>query len=80
MRIYNLDSDKKVNKVIIYLTPDEAQEMRDSLELLINNKEKHHHEHIPDSDFKREITVCIYTECNISSFDERSRRLILRDE
>jgi len=82
MRIYNVDTDKKVNKVILYLTPGEAQEMKDSLELIMNNNEKHHHEHIPDreSDFKREITVCVYREDNLSTFDERSRKLILNDE
>ncbi len=82
MRIYNSDLDKSVKKVILYLTPDEAQEMKDSLEFLINNNEKHQHEHIPDRDsgFKREITVCIYREDNLSSFDERSKKLILNDE
>ena len=82
MRIYNEDTDKKVNKVILYLTPDEAQELKDSLELIINNNEKHDHEHIPDreDDFKSEITVCIYRKDNLSSFDERSRKLILNDE
>ena len=82
MRIYNVDSDKKLNKVILYLTPDEAQEMKDSLELMITNNKRHHHEHIPDreDDFKREITVCIYREDNLSSFDERSKKLILHDE
>ena len=82
MRIYSEDTDKKINKVILYLTPDEAQELKDSLELIINNGEKHHHEHIPDrqDDFKRQITVCIYKNDNLSSFDERSRKLILNDE
>ena len=81
MRIYNLDENKKVNKVILYLTPDEAQEMNDSLDLLINNK-KHQHEHIPDREnyFKREITICIYSKDNLSAFDERSQKLILNDE
>ena len=82
MRIYNVDLDQKVSKVILYLTIDEAQEMKDSLELIISNNEKHQHEHIPDreSDFKREITVCIYRKDNLSSFDERSKRLIQSDE
>jgi len=82
MRIYDSNSDKKVTNVILYLTPDEAQEMKDSLELLINNNEKHHHEHIPDreDDFKREITVCIYRVDKLSGFDERSKKLILHDE
>jgi hypothetical protein len=81
MRIYNVDTDKKVNSVILYLTPDEAKEMKDSLELIINN-ETHHHEHIPDREdnFKREITVCIYRDANLSNFDERSRKFILNDE
>ncbi len=81
MIIYNVDTDKKVNKIILYLTSDEAQEMKGSLELIIKNNEKHHHEHIPDrEDFKREITICIYKEDNLSSFDERSKKLILNDE
>ena len=79
MRIYNADTDKKANNVILYLTPEEAKEMKDSLEALLKN-EKHHHEHIPDSDFKKEITVCIYRKDNLSSFDERSKKLILYDE
>ena len=82
MRIYDSDSDKKINNVILYLTPDEAREMKNFLDLLLSNNEKHHHEHIPDreNDFKREITVCIYEKENLSSFDERSKKLILNDE
>lgn len=82
MRIYDSDSDKQVNNIILYLTTDEAQKMRDSLELLINDSEKHHHEHIPDrkDSFKREITIFIYKKENLSNFDERSKRLILYDE
>lgn len=82
MRIYDIDADKKVNKVILYLTPEEAKEMKDALESIINDNEKHLHEHIPDreDDFKREITVCIYRKDDLSSFDERSKKLILREE
>ena len=81
MRIYNADLDQKVNKVILYLTPEEALEMKDSLEMILNNNEKHHHEHIPDrADFKKEITVCIYIENDLSNFDDRSKKLILNDE
>lgn len=80
MRIYNLDSNTKTNNVIIYLTPDEAQEMKYALEQIISDNTKHHHKHITDNEYKREITVCIYKEDNLSSFDDRSRRLILNDE
>lgn len=80
MRIYNEDADEKVNKVILYLTPEEAQELKGSLELIINNNRLH--EHIPDreDDFKREITICIYKKSDLSDFDERSKKLILNDE
>ena len=82
MRIYDPNTDKKINNIIVYLTPDEAQEMKTALELLINEGEKHHHIHISDheEDFLREITVCIYKDDNLSGFDERSRNLILHDE
>lgn len=79
LRILDDESDKKANKITLYLTPDEAQEMKDSLEVLLENK-KHHYEHIPDYDFKKEITICIYREDDLSSFDERSKKLILHDE
>ncbi len=81
MRIYDSDSDKKVNNVILYLTNNEAQEMKDSLEFIINNK-KNHHEHIADreDDFKREVTICIYDKNDLSNYDERSKKLILHDE
>jgi hypothetical protein len=80
MRIYNLDSDEKVNRVTLYLTPDEAQELKHALELIISDCKKYDHKHIPDSEYKREITVCIYKKDNLSSFNERSRKLILNDE
>ncbi len=47
MRIYNLDADARINKVVIYLTPNE----------------------------EREITIYVYDENNLSSFDERSKNL-----
>lgn len=82
MRIYDSDSDKKLSNIILYLTPDEAREIKDSLETLISDSSKVHHEHIPDREdnFKREITVCIYREDNLSSFDEHSQKIILDNE
>lgn len=78
MRIYSDDSDKTLLRVTFYLTFEEAKEVKDSLEGLLNKN--HHHAHIPDEDFKREITVCVYRESNLSSFDERSKKFILEDE
>jgi len=83
MRIYDVNSDKRINDLILYLTPDEAQEMKESLELLIGDSDEIHHVHISDIEgnfVEREITVCIYREDNLSSFDQRSQKLILDDE
>ena len=80
MRIYNVDTDKKVNKVILYLTQDEMKELKDSIDLILKNNKKHHHEHIPDGNYKKEITVCMYKEGDLSNFDDRSKKLILYDE
>jgi len=75
MRIYNEDEKNTVNNIILYLTPKEAQEMKDSLETLLEDK-NHHHSHVPDEEYKREVTISIYRKDNLSSFDEISRSII----
>ncbi|MCH9634487.1 MAG: hypothetical protein S4CHLAM7_12390 [Chlamydiae bacterium] len=82
MRIYNEDEDRKVNNVIIYLTSEEAQEMKDALDGLITSKKKLNHEHVPDraNDYNREITLCIYDEQNLEGFHPRAIKLIKEDE
>ena len=79
MRIYDTDANKKTNNLILYLTVEEAQEMKGSIEDLLTHQ-KHHHAHVSDKDFKREVTLCLYREDDVSGFDERSKNLILRDE
>jgi hypothetical protein len=78
MKILNEDENTSLDRVTIYLSLDEAKEMRDSLESLISNPIGRH-EHIPDKDFNKEITVCIYDLNNISQFNEQSKKLILED-
>ena len=41
MKIYNVDLDQKMNKIVLCLTLDEAQEIKDSLELIISDNKKH---------------------------------------
>ena len=77
MRILDQDNDRKLDRVTLYLTLAEAQELRDSLEAVIQQP-RGNHAHIPDSAFDKEITVCIYDEA-LAGFDERSRRLIEHD-
>ena len=57
MRLFNEDTEKKVNNVILYLTHQEAREMKDSLETLLNDKDHHHndwdHEQLKTNHFHR---------------------------
>ena len=78
MRILDEGSDKKLDRVMLYLTEEEAKEMKDSLEFLLYKK--HHHSHINSENFDKEITISIYKDSNLNSFNERSRNLIMKDE
>ncbi|MBP7074896.1 MAG: hypothetical protein KBA81_05870 [Rhabdochlamydiaceae bacterium] len=79
MRILNDESNEKLDNVSIFLTREEAIQFRGYLNQLLENP-KLHHSHLSSSDYKKEITICIYEEDNITSFNERSRKLILNDE
>ncbi len=57
----------------------EARELIGYLEGLLNHPE-HHHTHLNDSDYQREITVALYTGDNLPAFDERSKRLLIEDK
>jgi hypothetical protein len=78
MRILDQESDKSLNRITLYLTLSEASELRDSLISLLAERGKHH-EHIPSSDFQKELTVSIYETQSIEAFDERSKRLLMND-
>ena len=77
MRIHNIDNDKKIDQVGLYLTHSEAQELRDSLEMLLQKPEMHHL-HIPNGDYQKQITISIYDE-TLKGFNERVRKLIKDD-
>lgn len=77
MRIHDIDNDKKIDRVGIYLTVSEAQELRDSMETLLQKPEIHHL-HIPNDDFQKEITISIYDE-SLKGFSERIKKLIKDD-
>lgn len=79
MRILDEISDKSLDKVAIYLTHDEALELRDSLIDLLE-KSLNNHAHIPSENLQKEITVCVYDFDNLNGFNERSVSLIKNDE
>lgn len=79
MRILNKDTDAKVDRIIIYLTKSEANELKDSIVGLLENPESNH-EHVSSSDYQKELTITIYDEKNISNkYDQRSIKLIKED-
>lgn len=78
MRILDEQRDCTVAKATILLTKTEAEELRDSLESVLANR-RENHAHIPSEDFRKEITVAVYDEENIHTFNERCQRLIRED-
>lgn len=58
MRMLNEDNDKKFDRMTLYLTRIEAEELRDSWEALIVNP-KQHHVHISTENYQKELTVCL---------------------
>jgi hypothetical protein len=79
MRLLDQKSDASLQRIIIYLTQREAEQLRDFVGGLIK-KPLGNHSHISSDDFKKEITVCIYDEANLSGFNDRSKKLIMTDQ
>lgn len=75
VRIYDRDTKRVLQNVTLFLTPKEADELGQSASDLAKHPEKHHH-HVSDADFKRGITVAVYTAENASAFDAESRKVI----
>ncbi len=79
MKIYDPDTKRTLNNIILFLTEEEAAELGFSATDLFEHPEKQHH-HINDANYKNEITISVYTEDNIDLFDEESKRVILETE
>src|SRR5687767_10362878 len=75
MRILDEENDKSLCQVTLYLTKSEATELKYALEVLLTDS-TNRHEHIPDEDYKKELTVCIYDQKMPNQFNERTRLLI----
>ncbi len=81
MRILDRGHDRPLSKIGLFLTKDEALELRDSLTSLLENKaRKGFHHHINNAEYSKEITLAIYSENDLSEFDKRTQHLIQDDE
>jgi hypothetical protein len=58
MRIENMATREEWDRVVLHLTRKEAEELRDALETLIES-EPGRHEHVPNEDFTKEVTVTV---------------------
>jgi hypothetical protein len=75
MRIYDPDNSKTFDNVTIYLTIEEAKELYGDLAGLID-RPVGNHAHINSSDYKQEITMCIYDTDKIDLFDEKTKNIL----
>jgi len=78
MRIMDGDSMAALEKVTLLLTPEEARELADAARDLVSKPEVHHH-HVPDAEFRREITLAVYTPENLNTFDAETKRVLESD-
>lgn len=79
MRILDEQSDKKLDTISIFLTEEEAVQLRGYLDQIIDNP-KLQHAHLSSEDYKKEITICIYDKKDLEGFHPRSIKLIQKDE
>ena len=78
MRIIDEKNRKTLSSILIMLTTQEAKELRDYLEDL--NPDVGDHLHVSDINYKREITIAIYTDKNMHFFSEEIRNIIALDQ
>jgi hypothetical protein len=79
LRILDDESDKKLDSVSIFLTREEALQLRSYLNQLLSDP-KLQHSHLSSIDYQKEITICLYDEKKMESFNQRSIKLIKEDK
>ncbi len=80
MRILNRSENQALDSIEIFLTKDEAEELRARVSGLLDNPSGHHIHLDTDEKngrFERELIIAIYEKDNLGEFDERSRKLIV---
>jgi hypothetical protein len=78
MRILDIETDKALSNICLYLTPAEAKDMMGRLKHLLENKIDH--AHVDDDSYQHEVTMTIYNKENLQGYNERSKKLILEDK
>ena len=77
MRISDDVTDKKLDRITLFLTEPEAIQLESYLKPFLEKpKEKELHFHLSSEDYQKEITVCIYNPENIRALHSRAQKLI----
>ncbi|NGX46880.1 MAG: hypothetical protein K1000chlam3_00247 [Chlamydiae bacterium] len=79
MRVLNDEADEKLDTASIFLTKEEALQLRSHLEQLLDDP-KLQHIHLSSDDYQKELTICLYDEKNLKGLYLRAVRLIENDE
>jgi hypothetical protein len=82
VRLLDEDSDRALSRLALYLTPHEAERIRQELDRLIRGAERGRleHTHVDDGEYEHHLTLVLYTPERVGEFQPRWRRLILEDE
>jgi len=59
MKIENIETRLEIKNVCLFLKKSEAIELRNTLDALLKASDPSRHEHVPSSDYTREITVVV---------------------
>ena len=76
IRILDVNTDKAIRNIVLYLKIEEAREVYDSLGMLLKENDFGAHAHINDESYEHELTVVLYDEQNMSSLSKRSIEII----
>lgn len=79
MRILDNKSNKKLDNITIFLTESEIKQLIGYAEQLLATPSEDHH-HLSSTDYKKEITLCIYGIGMPGNFNPRCQKLITNDE
>jgi hypothetical protein len=80
MRMIDYDRKISIKTLGIYLSPQEAEELRDELNELLENPEANEHFHVYQHDMSREISCSIITENklkNIKRYNKLEQQILL---
>lgn len=78
MRIYDEEHERPLFRLTLFLTTNELRELAGYVEDLMKEP-KTQHVHLTDEDYRHEITVAVYDSKDLSSFDSKSKRIILEE-